>query len=260
MEKRKITLNDIRQTGQGLYRKTIFASKLEKITLQYGWWIPRLISVYITWALLKIFPGIRPNMVTLIMLLVYMAAQYFFYQGALMIGGLVLYFGAILDRVDGEVARMTEIYSFKGIFLDAQSHFISSASFLCIGLGLYMRGRDLISLLLGMICMFLDIHIRYMRTEKEKILFKLNSEEKDIFNIEFMKIKNRYIKKIFSLLCIINREDIIALLMIFFGLISVKYDLSIACFLYFYGTTLLLNSIIIIVETLKESEDRYRQH
>ena len=83
----------------------------------------RQLSIHITRLLLR--TGVRPNAVTLCMLVVaavgiaLMAAPGLAANAA---GGALLYFGFLLDKVDGELARCRHETSLRGILLDRFHH------------------------------------------------------------------------------------------------------------------------------------------
>ena len=113
---------DLRPVAQG-----------EKVTEDKRWWyvIFRRISIYVTWALLH--TGVTPNQVTVASLLTA-------FVGLAMVGAagpwlasagyLALLGYHLLDRVDGEIARVRETYSLYGIYLDNAGHYLTGAGVL----------------------------------------------------------------------------------------------------------------------------------
>jgi choline kinase/phosphoglycolate phosphatase-like HAD superfamily hydrolase/phosphatidylglycerophosphate synthase len=83
----------------------------------------RLNGVFSQWvvtpALLAIFARITPNQVTLIAFAIAVAAAAGFAMGAPVVAGLLVALASVLDRSDGEVARLTYRSSVYGGFLDA---------------------------------------------------------------------------------------------------------------------------------------------
>lgn len=102
----------------------------EKIAADRRWWyvIFRRISIYVTWVLLH--TRTTPNQVTVASLMIGLA-------GLVMVGAphawlavlgytaLLLYH--LLDRVDGEIARVRGMYSLRGIYLDNAGHYLTGA-------------------------------------------------------------------------------------------------------------------------------------
>ena len=81
----------------------------------YDTWFTRRVSVYVT--ALALLLGLTPNMVSTANLLVGMAAWVLIALDIHALGGVVLiHVYAILDSVDGEVARHTRCFSLRGCF------------------------------------------------------------------------------------------------------------------------------------------------
>ena len=102
----------------------------EKVTGDKRWWyvIFRRISIYVTWALLH--TRTTPNQVTVASLAVA-------FIGLVLVGAagpwmasagyLALLVYHLLDRVDGEIARVRKVYSLHGIYLDNAGHYLTGA-------------------------------------------------------------------------------------------------------------------------------------
>src|SRR5438309_330896 len=82
-----------------------------------GWYrVHRRVSIYLTWALIR--TGIRPNTLSVIMLgLGIVGAALLAARPASwnLVGFALLYFTFLLDKVDGEIARLTHTQSARGI-------------------------------------------------------------------------------------------------------------------------------------------------
>ncbi len=101
-----------------------------KVGADRRWWYVafRRISIYVTWALLH--TRVTPNQVTL-------ASLALAFAGLIMIGAtapglsiagyVALLAYHLLDRVDGEIARVRNRHSLRGIYLDNAGHYITSA-------------------------------------------------------------------------------------------------------------------------------------
>ncbi len=77
--------------------------------------------------------GLTPNLLTLASLLSIMASGWILARGSLLAGGIVLLFGALLDAVDGELARVLKQESpWGGVFDSLADH----CGDLAVGLGL----------------------------------------------------------------------------------------------------------------------------
>ena len=244
--KSEFTIDQIRNKGQA--KKNLqYKNKLQERTLGYGRWIPRLLSVYVTWVLLKIFPGIKPNSVSFMMMSVCVAGQVLLWKGFYAAGALLLYLSIILDKVDGEVARLKDEFTWTGNFLDSQFHFIFWLSFIAIGWGLYVRENNSAALTIGMVNMLLNIYIRYTRSSKEKLMFKMNPEIRDIRKIKFLHFDSIILQKLFALLCILGREDIFTILLFLAAFLS-----NTMIFLYFYLLISGLTSVFVFFGNLGE--------
>jgi hypothetical protein len=79
------------------------------------WWWPRPARVLVRWCARF---GITPNSVTLLGVLLTLAATYAFYQGAYAVGLACGWVMTLLDTVDGKLARVTVASSRVGHFLD----------------------------------------------------------------------------------------------------------------------------------------------
>jgi 1L-myo-inositol 1-phosphate cytidylyltransferase / CDP-L-myo-inositol myo-inositolphosphotransferase len=73
----------------------------------------------LTPALLRVYPSITPNEVSVLSLLVAIAAAATFLAAAPMLGGLLIALTSILDGSDGEIARLKYMQSPFGAYLDA---------------------------------------------------------------------------------------------------------------------------------------------
>jgi hypothetical protein len=79
------------------------------------WWWPRPARVLVAWCARL---GITPNSVTLLGVLLMLAATYAFYQGEYAVGLACGWVMTLLDTVDGKLARVTVASSRFGHFLD----------------------------------------------------------------------------------------------------------------------------------------------
>ena len=91
--------------------------------------------------------GLRPNQVSLISLVVGLAAAAFFAQGswpALAAGALLLQASLVIDCVDGEVARFTRSFSALGAWIDAASDRVKEyAAYAGLAIGAWRGGSDI---------------------------------------------------------------------------------------------------------------------
>jgi len=95
--------------------------------LSFGYIFHRNLSIYITRFLLIFFPRLSPNTVSFLMIVISLIGCIFlFISNSLLnfLGLIFIYFGFLLDKVDGELARYKNEYSIQGIYLDELYHFL----------------------------------------------------------------------------------------------------------------------------------------
>lgn len=119
--------------------------------------LARYFTRYVSYpfTLLLIRTSVTPNQVTIAFILAFLAGGFCqldqVHRIVPMIGALLMWLGLVLDTVDGEIARYKKIFSVKGVYLDMLSHrIIHSILFACTGIGLWLRDRNVIALLLSM--------------------------------------------------------------------------------------------------------------
>lgn len=110
--------------------------------------------------------GITANMLTIASLPFSIAAGYFFSQGARWWGGLFLVLVALMDTIDGEVARRTNKMSKYGAFLDSVIDRIAEAF---IYLGLFLYYSETWILILIFVALISSILVSYVRARAEGI-------------------------------------------------------------------------------------------
>lgn len=94
----------------------------EKVNRQaWGYrYLRRGLSIYVTSLLLR--TNIRPNQVTVAMVLVGMAGAVAIFFGYIWLGFLLIYLNIVLDAVDGELARYKKVFSLRGVYMDRINH------------------------------------------------------------------------------------------------------------------------------------------
>ncbi|GEM_PF-1921997 len=109
------------------------------------------IMLYITRPLLK--TNITPNQITIFWVLLQIVASALLLFGVYWINviAVLLYtFAMLLDYVDGQIARIKGIKTYKGIYLEELGiYFGNPIFFLCLGIGLYRTTHMLLYLILG---------------------------------------------------------------------------------------------------------------
>ncbi len=129
----------------------------------------RAISVYVETpvALLMGRIGLTPNLVTIIGLLIAVAAAYLIGVGLWWAGGLVALFAGIFDMFDGALARMTGRASDFGALLDSTIDRVSEAVVLLGVLAYYVTNDNDIGALLVYAALVGSIMVSYMRARSE---------------------------------------------------------------------------------------------
>jgi phosphatidylglycerophosphate synthase len=249
--KNSYTIEQIREIGQDV-KKVNYTEGLGKWTLGYGKWVPRLFSPYITWFLLKLFPGITPNMVSYLMLVTCIGALILLLKGFFIWGGIVIYFSIVLDKVDGEVARMKNLYSFRGVFLDYQYHFVYCLCLLCTVLNIYKPGENLYILLVGIFGSLLMINQRYMTISNQKILYKTKNVGNQTPPIDFSNIKPKILRKIIGFFGLLCRQDLVAVFIVLFAIASYWYTDALTVFLLFYFPVLVIYVLVLFSASFQE--------
>lgn len=136
--------------------------------------------------------GVTPNMVTVLGFLITVAAAVLVAQGLLLLGGLVLILGAVLDMLDGAVARATGKGSKAGAFLDSTLDRLSDAGIFVGLLWFYSHPESMLRAtegggslpaapevhLLGaglvLACLILSLMVSYVRARAEGLGFTCN--------------------------------------------------------------------------------------
>jgi len=108
----------------------------------------RISTAIFTPLLLKLFPRITANIVSVLAFAVSLAASLAFFLGAPIVGGIVIQLASILDGSDGEIARLKKLQSPFGNFFDAVVDRYSDG-FMLFGMFYYMMKTSAIDDLLG---------------------------------------------------------------------------------------------------------------
>lgn len=119
------------------FKKIVHAGKEVKIKEgSYMYRIHRQISAVISWYLLKIYPGILPNHITvanvvcvLIVFLLALGENTTNVYWIIALQAILLNFTSVLDKVDGEISRYKKYPTQKGVYYDLIFHFLFPASF-----------------------------------------------------------------------------------------------------------------------------------
>ncbi len=140
------TPSDLKKAEKLLYSKLI---------KPHDGWVSRKInrkfSLYIfTPLLLKLFPRITPNMVSVVSAVTGLIASLFFFLHSAVVGGILTQLASILDGSDGEVARLKKMESPFGNFLDALLDRYTDF-FILSGISFFLLTNGVMKSLLGII-------------------------------------------------------------------------------------------------------------
>jgi len=192
----------------------------EGVLLEKGYFFHRKISIYITKFLLSFFPNILPNTVSFFMILISFLGCVFFtfsYNSdnatyLMFIGLLLIYFGFLLDKVDGEIARFKKKITIQGIYLDEIYHaIIPSFVFITFFFGVVITSP--VNSLFLMILILLTLFNRYNRKIISVITLKvalqnlLHENKKKIVRHSFLH--RFFSKRLFSISSLVHRFDIV---------------------------------------------------
>ncbi len=135
-----------------------------KATDEYGmssWvFLTRRFVYKLTW-LFANYTSSTPNQITIISFLFGLLAAYFFLQGTwinLIFGALLYEMSFLLDYVDGRIARLKNLKSTFGAYLDIMTDITEySVIIICLTYGQYLLTNDIFIFLYGFIFMSLEL-------------------------------------------------------------------------------------------------------
>ncbi len=150
----------------------------------YRW--ERNLSVGVTWALVKIFPWIKPNHVTgfsMLLLLVIFALNFsdLDHPTLFLVQLVLLYVTATLDRVDGEVARTTKRFSPQGMYYDKSYHFFYPFIFYSvIGFTFYSYTQNIVLLAITLLLAIATMYFRSFDLLRLSVAHKIKKSERTL--------------------------------------------------------------------------------
>ena len=132
-------------------------------------YINRRISSRITAFILNHNIPVTPNQVSLIAFIMALIASILYYNGWLLLGGILVQLSSIIDGVDGELARARKIASARGAFLDTMlDRFADIAIY--TGLALYLASQGMQSSIIVLVTALAisgDLMVSYMHAAGE---------------------------------------------------------------------------------------------
>jgi phosphatidylglycerophosphate synthase len=163
------TIKKIKEVGQ--------SGKLNGKKFGYNF-LMRGVSKYITYFFLKIFPRpIHPALITIlrIFLLALGSFLFAFNNGIFIdiISLLFFYFAIILDKVDGEIARLGDKCSIGGAYFDSISHLIEYALFFSsAAIRVFLITNNLLFIFLGFLGVFSSLSQLAIRNYNYYLIYK----------------------------------------------------------------------------------------
>lgn len=114
-------------------------------------WLYRKPSIYITYLLSR--TKITANQISLLVIILGIIASWSVLFFNFYLGIALAYLNLLFDGVDGEIARLRNVYSLKGVYLDAINHLLIPGLFL-VSLTLAVTDRALFTLVgvVGALC------------------------------------------------------------------------------------------------------------
>ncbi len=135
-------------------------------------YINRRFSSPISNYLVKHYPDISPNTITLIIFLISLAPLILFLKGQYILAGIMIQVSSILDGIDGEVARTLGKTSRKGAILDAVLDRIVNTTFY-LGAMLYLHyytgTNTFLIIILGTLALSGDLLVSYIHSKFTEI-------------------------------------------------------------------------------------------
>lgn len=154
-------------------------AKIASGGLMYAW--QRNLSVIISFLLIKLFPRISPNSVSIsnILLLFIIFALSFWANNdnallIVIIQLLLINFTSVMDKIDGEIARYKEYYTQQGVYYDLTYHFFYPFVFyFVLGYYFYVHTNNLIIVLLAMALAIIATNQRMLGKLRHHVKYKV---------------------------------------------------------------------------------------
>ncbi len=163
------------------FRQIVHVTKRQRMESDWLYALLRSVSVRCSFWLLSLFPSIRPNHVSLMMVLlvggVLISNLYPFSVPAylvLLTQLLLLQLASLCDRVDGEIARYQQHFTQRGIYYDRVFHFLYPFA-LYLAVGHYFAQLHNLSwwLTLAMLLAILSVLVGIQGKMRHHIKFKI---------------------------------------------------------------------------------------
>jgi len=174
------------------FKRICRGNKVREMKKEKSWWhaVPRFISIYITWILVK--TTISANLITIFSIIIGLTGLLLIGLSKsllIIIGFTFLYIYFILDEVDGEVARYKKSTSVQGVFYDEVGHLlIHTGLFFTFGYSIYRITSVNLFLILGILAAFSILGIRIIRqipliaSSKGSVKIIIKDEKNDVEN------------------------------------------------------------------------------
>lgn len=207
----------------------------------------RWFAVYLTRPLL--FTPIKPNHVTLFMLLVGILASIMFLPGTYiysLLGAILIQFHVFFDCIDGSIARFKRMISLQGEYVDSVSHpIVYSLLYFFMSIGLYFKTDSVLFLFLGT-SIIISYHLYnsaiftvHKIRLRNKLFYERKKQGKSVKTFSFLDQIKFFVRNIYS------PPYILLILLIFSVFNYMDY------FMYFYGITFPFIAFINIIYEYK---------
>lgn len=148
---------------------------------------------------------ITPNQVTLFATFLYIFPAWLFLQNSVflnLVGVIFLYFINVLDKVDGELARLKNLTSKRGIFLDGiLTNICDIAIFIPLGIKNFLINGDIYVLIASFICVIALLLQRFNYLNRVNLVGITQN-----FEINKLQISSNWLKKIGKVISLPNQH------------------------------------------------------
>lgn len=120
-------------------REQLQSEKVKRQAWGYRY-LRRGLSIYVTRLFLR--TNIRPNQVTVAMVLIGIAGAVAIFFGYIWLGFILVYLNIVLDAVDGELARYKKSFSLRGVYMDRINH-LAVPGFFFFAVTFWVSGTEL---------------------------------------------------------------------------------------------------------------------
>ena len=164
--------------------RNIWKERYRNYKESYGYLFARIFSYPFTWIFYH--TSISPNSITIISFIVSIMAAYFILVDKLIIGGILVWFGLVLDFSDGEIARLKNLQSKFGAWFDGITDRISDVIVLgAIVINVYIQNPKFYVLVLCLLAFISTTLWRYFNIIIKTTFFENSNKKKNMHTIGY---------------------------------------------------------------------------